>query len=436
MGKKKGILQSEILTYALMSIGVALLLILAVSFISKFQEQRKEIEYIQIRNEIGNVAKVLANQIGTVKKVELSRPDDLKYLCMVNLAKKEKAYEHGIISKYPEVVNALKSGTKKNTFLLSDTGVLDMAYIEFLCPQPSTYCKINPTDIFELYFVGVPGCTSLSGSGGGGVGTSRPCDPAVCNQPNPIYFCGSEVGSPAPSVQECNAIFLVKDSNPTPYQDILKIIPATQFPAIGKNFPYIAYFESERSINKDDIADLIEKKKVSGFPDLDTAIVIDGSVLLADNSFSRNGTSYSIIVRGTSTPSDYISFWYNDTIRSISLISGNSEPIALKAALHAAKMSSSPLFFVDSVEDLDDIKSIKKSDGSSLLSGRIMVYTVENEALGILLNQSIVDVLEDMQSDGNITIAPRDTDSSPFIDELAGEFGYDTKLGSVVSPKD
>ncbi len=440
MNKKRGILQSEVFTYILMGLGVILLLILAVNFISKFQEQRKTIEFQEIKEEIRTKARLLANDIGTVKKSEFKRPENLKYLCMVNLAKKDEAMDFPLFKeKFPEIIDILNSGAKKNTFLMSDNEVLDSAYIDFLCPQApkATYCKLNPTDLFEIYFIGVPGCTSVSGSGGGGGGGSPPCDPSECNKPNPIYFCGQEVGSnPDTSVKECNAVFFVEDKEPSPYQDILKVVPATQFPNIDKNFPYFAYYVASGDIfDRNDVIDLIQKKNNESGSKIDTAIMINGDLSLVGKDILVAGQNYSIYVRDIIEPTEYIKFWDINSIKSISLVPKNSSPIALKAALHAAKMSSSPLFFIDTEEDLNDIISINRSDGSSLLSTGIKVYVIENENEGIRMLTEVSDKLNDLANAKNITLLPRDTDFSPFIDELTGEWGYDTKLGSTVAPK-
>ncbi|HLC65769.1 MAG TPA: hypothetical protein VJI46_06630 [Candidatus Nanoarchaeia archaeon] len=432
--KKRGILQSEILTYVLISIGAILLITLGVNFISTFQEQQKLIEYQQIRNEIQNKARLLANNIGAVDKVELTRPADLKYLCMVNLKKRKAAAGFPIFSRFPEIVELLnRTNAAKNTFLMSDTEVLDTAYIEFLCPSPQpAYCKIDPTDIFEIYFIGVPGCSRV-GSGGGGGGYGQPC--SDCNQPNPNYFCGVRIGQQTPpAVNDCNAMFLIEDSTPTPYQSILSIVPLTQFPSIPKNFPYVAFYESGRQITQKDIAELIVKKRGEGF-NIDTAIVINGDPSLANQSYNYNGTNYTIVVRSTSTPSDYINFWINSSVRSISIAPYDSEPIALQAALHATKMSNSPLFFVSAEADITAIQSIKKTGGSSLLTNGLKVYTIESPGLGIELAAEVEAKLNELKDAGNITILPRDTNTSTFINELAGEYGQATMLGSTMEPK-
>jgi len=111
-------LLGHVFIYIITIVLVSLLLAYGYNAISTFKEKANQISFIKLKNDLQNTIEVLSFDFGSVKVKEFTVPENINFVCFVKNYNGLPTNLQG--TGYPLLEDSVKSGIKKNVFLISN----------------------------------------------------------------------------------------------------------------------------------------------------------------------------------------------------------------------------------------------------------------------------------------------------------------------------
>ncbi len=160
--KKRGYISGEVIKYMLIAFIVIIIQIAGFKLYQVVKDQQCQTELTRFKIELENLPNSI--ELGSVDERSYSAPCNAEEILFIDL---EQSRDLSVFDKYPLIKDSLKSGIKKNVFVMKDSALISSFYagnLEFAFPYYS--CLIPKNNQVSFFIEGkgikanlIPGCS-------------------------------------------------------------------------------------------------------------------------------------------------------------------------------------------------------------------------------------------------------------------------------------
>ena len=147
---KKAQIESKVFIYALLAIVVVLILIFGFKTITNIGEKNRQVISIKFEKDFKSE---LLTDFGSVKRGTFELPPGTKYVCFIDLNKRDELLTSAIfepfLKKYPLMKDSIESGTQLNAFAIREDVTASFYGGDICFDYPYFLCVETPRNILD-----------------------------------------------------------------------------------------------------------------------------------------------------------------------------------------------------------------------------------------------------------------------------------------------